>query len=463
MFCVNCGAKLENDARFCDICGTPQSQPEPVEEMPVPPEAEQAPLEAVEIPTPEVEVAPVEEPAAQPVPMPEVPAQPVYMPPVQPVAPPAPAKQPYRPRPKPHIALRIPLQILSFILSFALAFSLLGTVLLADLNHLMSAGGIKQLINAVLMPNAAPTQHIRPAAGALGVHMGQANAVPDFTIPGDLDIGLDDIPEDLFQGGNLDMEGLIDWIYDAVQEATEEPLPVTKEQVASFIAESTLSDFVAEKLAGYAEDFINGTENTTITTEELLELLDENQALLEDKFQIEITPEVKENLTASVENAMAETDLNTAIREQVFDTVAESIDQTMQEAGMRWEDLQALLQKICSDTTLYAAIGTCLVLMLLLCLVNFYNIPGGLTWIAVPCIFMGTLATLPLLLLTASPEIFADLLPGAVTGLVASFAGVLLPIHASVPILGLTLLIVSIIWRSVRTAIRRSRLRASVA
>jgi hypothetical protein len=379
-----------------------------------------------------------------------------------PAAPTVQAKKPYRPKPKPHIALRIPLQILSFLLSFILAFSLLGTVLLADLNHLMSAGGIKQLINAVLIPTSAP-HHVRPAVGALGVQLDDVPILPGFEISDDVQIDISDIPADIFSDGTVDMDGLIDWIYDAVEEAAGQPLPVGKEQVEEFIAESTVSDFVSEKLAGYAEDFINGTENTTITTEELLELLDENQKLLEEKFQVELTPEAKEALTSSLENTLAETDLNTVIREQVFETVEESIDQTMQEAGMSWEQLQPMLQVICSDAALYSAIGLCAVLMLLLCLLNFYNIPGGLTWIAVPCILMGSLVTAPLVLLSASPQIFAGMVPEAITGIVASFAGVLLPIHGSVPILGLALLIISIIWRAIRGAVRRSRLRASVA
>ena len=473
MFCDHCGAKLEDDARFCGLCGAKLTPAESVEEAPIP--TEEAPdLQVVqEVPAPCEEATPkVTEPAPEPVPEPvpdpalqpvvplEVPMQPpVFV--IPPAAPPAPTKKPYRPKPKPHIALRIPLQLLSFLLCLALSVSLLGTVLLADLNHLMSAGGIKQLINAILIPNAAP-HSIQPAVGAAGVRFDNETPVPGFTVPGDFDVN--DIPGDLINGENgVDMDGLIDWIYNTVEEAAGEPLPISKEQVEEFIAESTVSDFVSEKLAGYAEDFINGTENTTITTEELLELLEENQELLEEKFQVEITPEVKENLTAAVEDAMAEADLDSMIREQVFDTVADSIDQTMQEAGLRWEDLQPMLQTICSDTTLYTAIGICVALMLLMCLLNFYNLPGGLTWIAVPCILMGSLVTAPLVLLSASPQIFAGMVPEAITGIVASFAGVLLPIHGSVPVLGLALLIISIIWRSIRGAVRRSRLRASVA
>ena len=478
MFCENCGAKLEEDARFCGVCGTKVTLPEPAESQPAPENGGQLPLEEGTAPAPEaVEPEPAGEPVlSEPVPEPvadlppqpvvqpvyvEPPqpvAQPVYVEPPQPVA--APAKRPYRPKSKPHIALRIPLQILSFILCLVLAVSLVGTVLLADLNLLMSAGGIKQLINAVLLPTAAPC-HVRPAAGALGVHMDDA-AIPEFTIPGDLDIS--DIPSDLLNGEDgVNIDGLVDWIYNAVEEATGEPLPVSKDQVQSFIAESTVSDFVSEKLAGYAEDFINGTETTTITTQEILDLLEENQRLMEEKFQVEITPEVKDNLSVSVENAMAETDLNAVIREQVFETVKETIDESMEETGLSWEQLQPMLQTLCSDSLLYIAIGSCLVLMLLLCLLNFYNIPGGMTWSAVPCIFMGGLLTAPLVVLQASPDLFADLMPKAVTGILASFAGVLMPIHSAVLFVGLGLLIVSIIWRAIRGAVRRSRLRASVA
>lgn len=491
MFCANCGASLENEALFCPICGEKVTQPqqpeepvlstEPEETVPeTQPEALAMPELDMEVPQPEAEDAPVPaEPMPELIPQPPVPApaEPVPepapaepLPPVEPLPiappvapqPPVAAKPPVKKPYKPHVLLQIPLQFLSFILTLVLLVSLFATVALADLNHLMSAGGIKQLINAVLIPTSAP-HHIRPAVGALGVRLDDASPIPGFTIPGDLDIGLDDIPEDIFAGGGVDMDGLVDWIYNAVEEATGEPLPITKEQVEEFIAESTVSDFVSEKLAGYAEDFINGTENTSITTEEVLALLDENHTLLEEKFQVEITPEVKENLSSAVEDAMAETDLNTVIREQVFETVQDSIDQTMQGAGMSWEQLQPLLQSICSDATLYTAIGICVALMLLICLLNFYNIPGGLTWIAVPCLLAGTLLTLPLLLMAVAPELLVNVLPAAVSGLLASFAWVLMPFHAAVLIVGFVLLLVSVIWRSIRTSIRRRHLRASVA
>lgn len=463
MFCEKCGAKLEEQALFCMACGAQVLPQEPAEEAmpPLEPENMEAQISA--------------EPVEEPIPAPEngepVPAQPESQPVVpQPTAadektqpvPAAKKGKTYQPRRKPHIALRILLQLLSFVLCVVLTASLLCTVVLADLNHLMSAGGIKQLIHAVIVPASAP-RRITPAVGAVGVQLDDTTQIPSFTIPGDLDLG--DVPEDLLSGGSSEenISSIIDWVYEELEKASEEPLPVTKEQVEEFVAESTVSDFVADKLAGYADDFINGTENTAITTEEIMQLLEDNAELVEKTFDVKITEEIKQQITASVDKVVVENDLNTVIREQVFESVEKTIDESVEDTGMRWEEIQPMLQFICSDSVLYTALGTCLVLMLLLCLLNFYNVPGGLTWIAVPSILLGSLLTAPLAVLYAAPEVLAGLLPAQAVSIIGSFAGVLLPIHGSVLVLGLGLLVISIFWRVIRSSLRRKRRMAAAA
>ena len=500
MFCEKCGEKLEPQMIFCTACGAKVPQPEPVEETMLPLDSDNIQTEAVEVSLqsaeetlPELELEPESAPAqadtapaepepvviepepeilvpqtvvvepapAVPQPVAEQPAPIVPQPVVTPPAP-APAPTPKKEkRKKPHIVLRILLQFLSFVLCIVLAASLVATVVLADLNHLTSEGGIKQLVNAVLTPNSGP-QRITPAIGAAGVHLDEASANPGFTIP---NIDLDDIPEDLLNGGATEenISGLIDWIYEELQEASEEPLPITKEQVEEFVAESTVSEYVAEKLAGYADDFINGTENTTITTEEIMQLLEENTQLIEETFDVTVTEEVKQSLSKAVEKVVVENDLNTVIRVQVFETVEETIDKSVESMGMGWEDIQAMLQLISSDLVLYIAMGTCLVLMLLLCLLNFYNVPAGLTWIAVPSMLMGAILTAPLVVLKAAPELLSGLVPGNVLSIVASFANVLLPIHGAVLALGVGLLFISILWRIIRSAVRRKRRLAAAA
>ena len=159
---------------------------------------------------------------------------------------------------------------------------------------------------------------------------------------------------------------------------------------------------------------------------------------------------------SSVEKIVVEQDINNTIREQVFTAVEDAINESVSSTGKRWEDIQPLVKIICSDVTLYVAIGVCVLLMLLLMLLNFYNIPGGLTWIAIPCIIVGGLMTLALALAPSLPSMISGI-PAAAVDIIASFTAALLPIHAFVPILGVALLIISIIWRAIRSAVLRKR------
>ena len=526
MFCVHCGTKLGDDARFCVMCGKPVVAPAPaapvVEEVPVPPVAEEIPVAPVveEIPAetvveetpaetvveetpaeivveevpaesvaeeapaetvveeapaePVVEEAPaetvvketpaepvVEETPAEPV-VKETPAEPVVKEtPAEPVAVVTPAEAPKdtgkkpkkekKPRPagkKPHIMLRILTQFLSFLLCLVLIASLVGTVALADLNRIMSKNGIQQLVNACIDTTPAP-QRITPVAGAARVlPLNAGVAVPDIS----------DIPEDILTGGDTmeNINNLVSWLYNQIAASSSQPLTVTEEQVLALVQESGLSAFIAEKLAGFAEDFINNTRNTTVTTEEIMAVVEENRQLIEEKLDIEFTEKTKADLERSIHNLVVEQDLTGTIQGQVFDSVENAINDSVADTGMTWDQIQPMVKFLCSDLMLYLAIGLCVVLMLLLCALNFYNVPGGLTWIAVPCILVGGIFTAALALAALAPKLLPAV-PAAAAQILASFNMVLLPVHGAVLGFGLLLLIVSIIWRAVRKAVARKR------
>lgn len=392
MQCYVCGNFIDDSQPYCPICGAVLQPQEPIYYEGMPP----------------LEVQP---------PMPE------------------PAFAPQPARRKPHIALRIGMQLLSFLLSTLLGIALIATVLLADMHTLTSSGGIKQIIHAILLPNQAPTP-VRPmvAAGGTVIDPGQ--------------IELPEGAEDAILSG--DGNALVDILYDTMQEMLGEENPITKDQLQTFVENSTVTDYIADKAAGYAEDILNGTENTQITAEELVQLVEENKPLIEETFEIEITDDQMEEIKSNVTTIVEENDINTTIRTEI-NNVMDSAMSGAAGTGIPLAEIMEFARMLSQDTVLYVAIGACAVLLLLLCGANFYNIPAGLTWAAVPCILIGGILAAPVAVLQLMPSVLGEYAS------FASMINVLAVNHYTVPIIGLVLLIGSIVWRIVRSCIRNSQ------
>ena len=436
-----------------------------------------------EIPANAAEAAEVPQPAAEPEQLPE--------------PEPAPAeKKAKKVRRKPHIALRIPLQLLSLVLAVALLATALAGALVLDLQQLTSAGGIKQLIDAVMTTITSSAPAKSPAEPTLNklsnwtvrfdetdpsnpfeggytvivdengntvvidengnvVDMDPSDIIGDEN--GDINIDLDELPEDILTGGDTEenMDSLIDWIFDQVEQSTGEELAIDKEQVQSFVEQSTVGDYLSEKLAGFAEDYINGTENTVITADEIMELLEENEALLQSELQVELTPGLKEELKQSVNQIVQETDINNTIREEVFGAVDEMLEESTSSLGVSMDEIRSALQLVTSESMRNFVILVNVVLILLLCLLNFYNVPAGLTWAAFPLMLAGGILQVPVILLQ-NIDLSAEA-PGGIASLLASFANVFQPVHSGVLYLGVGLLVVSILWRIIRAIVRKVR------
>ena len=390
MQCYVCGNFVDDNQPYCPVCGNMMQQPDPVYYEGMPP----------------LEVQP-----------------PMYEP-----------TQPSKPqRRKPHIALRIGMQLLSFVLCLILCVTLVATVLLADLHTLTSSGGIKQIITSALLPGKAP-RSLRPMTAMAGLPMD----------PGQ--IQLPEGAEDAIASG--DSNAIVDILFDTMQDMLGEDVPITKEQLQTFVEESTVTDYIAEKAAGYAEDIINGTENTQITAEELVQLVEDNRGLIEQTFEIEITDEQMAEIEANVTAIVQENDINGTIRTEI-NNVIESAG--AEGSGIPLNEIMQTVRFLSQDTVLYGAIGACVVLLLLLCGANFYNIPAGMTWAAVPCILIGGVLAAPIAILQLMPDVLGEL------AAYASMVNVLALNHYAVPVIGLVLLIGSIVWRIVRSCIRNNR------
>lgn len=445
--CEHNDTPVTEEAGICAVSDTPCAEPIPEE----PAAQEREPVE-------EAAAEPTEkEPEAEPA------AQPVYTRSPAPVQPSKPRKQ----RRKPHILLRILLQLLSFVLSLVLFGTVIVGAVLLDLQYMTSAGGLKRLINAIIAPSHSVTAVVQPEtevvpegpkekAGPMLLITGDTTDPTADTVIGD--INMDEIPEDILTGGGTEenVGSLVDWLCDQLipEDSKSE---INKEQVQSFMEKSTVSEFVAKKLTEYADDFINGTENASITAEEIMDLLEKNEEVMKSELNIELTAEQKDQIRQSVQEMVEESDLNTTFREKVNSAASEVLEQSTESlGGLEVEDIQRILRILASGLPTVSVIGAAVVLMLLLCALNYYNVPAGLTWSAIPCILAGLLLSAPIILvknvvntMDASSEIVSG-----VGNILVSFVDVFAPIHYGVLILGAALLVISIVWRIIRAAVR---------
>ncbi len=395
----------------------------------------------------------------------------------QPAAQAAPAQKPPKTHKhrshKPPMGLRVVMQFASFLLAVVFFALAICGALLADMRELTSEGGIKKIVNALLMPTQSAPVSVRPVpveAAKLSTRTDEATLPGDITVDedgninigGDVSVDLGEIPDDILTGGGSEgnVLNLVDWLYDQIDESTDKPLKYSRDEMREFVQESTVSDFLSEKLAGYTTDFINGTEDTEITVEEVMDLLEENEDLMESKLNMEMNREQWKQIEQTVDKIVTENNISTTIRDKVYtavDNVLEDNSDLLD--GMDREDIQEALQLLTSDKLFYTCLGAAAVVLLLLCLLNYYNIPGGLTWAAMPTIFAGAILALPILLLTSATDLVVSMVPaiGGVVGVLASFVDVFAPVHYGVLLIGGGLLVLSIVWRIIRSLVRKAR------
>ena len=343
---------------------------------------------------------------------------------------------------KPPALIRLVMQIVSLLMCLTLIASLITTVLLADIRSLTSSGGIEKIITALFTPESSmqmPDPTIDPVANALPVHkLNSTTGTEDGTqIPEDVEIPMDAL---------TNSDAMTEFVTGFVESLLGEEAAADPENVSRFIEESTVMDFFAAKISSFVSDAFSGNQSATITAEEIMQLLDENQALLEDIFKIEITDEQKEQIGTQVNDMLAEADLDNTIRQSIDDLTSTPIEGM---DGMTVGDLMQTIQKISQPGVILLAFGFCLLLMLGMCLLNFYNIPQALRWCGFPCLISGAILSAPLLVINASPAILEEAMPdtAALMTVVDAALSVVAPLHFGILILGVAMIVLSFLWR----------------
>ena len=423
----------ENELQNTDLLQETPAEEVPVEEIPVEevpieePPVEDAPVEEIPVEEPPVEDAPVEETPVVEAPVAEVPAE----------KPTTPAKRPVKIRRRRPWPLKILLGLVAFALCIVMFVVTIAGTVIVDLRVMTSQGGIQQIITSLLVP-AKPSASIKTPQPRLS-----------------LDFEIDDSQQNL-------TGPLVDMIYDALKDSMMAELEMTKEDLSAFLEKSTVDEFLSEKLSGAVDDLLNETSNTTITRQDVMDLIQENKPLLEETLDVEITDDMINDIEESLESV------------EVFDKLEENgfvgiLEDAVGDAGMgamtegvsAVRQIMSYVRLITSDLAIACIAGVFLLLFGLLWLTNF-TVPKTLSDTGLVLTFAGLLLSAPVIV--ADSGLLASALSGqaAVVGILSGIFAAIGPVHYAVLGAGVLLIVLAIVAKIIKNARIKKALAAAV-
>lgn len=332
--------------------------------------------------------------------------------------------------------VKVLLRIVSILLCGCLFASLLATVLILDFRLMTSKDNMKKIAGSLLTA-PAQTQRIPLTAAMGGLRL---NAPSDTNAQ--------------------TQEALVEWLYDTLKEQHGDDLVVTQEQMQTFLDQTTTKEYLTDKIASYMEDFLNGTANTTITTEELTWLIEENNAAIENELGVKMDEAAKEQVLTFVE----EMDIGEVIRTEVIEGVEnltipggsplfpENAPAGPDPENSAWGGsytvgaLMADLRMLTSTTALTISIVINILLIVALFFINRMRLSATLCCTGIPMTIVGILLTLP----TALLQLIPSLLPNSLGNAVSVLVGTIAPVHFTMLVLGIILLIAAVITKAVQ-------------
>lgn len=305
--------------------------------------------------------------------------------------------------------VRVLLGFLSVILCFVLFVSTLVTIIVADVRLVTSKDGLQAIITQALFPTSGP---VRPM-GAL------AAGVP--------------VLSPVSGTGNEAQGAIVDAIYGLLSEQFGEDLPISQEQVEQFLSDSTLPEFLSEKVAGIVNDIYTGKSTTTITKDEVMGLLEENAALIKENLGVELNAEA----IAAVGDWVEQNDVMGTVQEEVSKitglTPSTSVkpDSSGSATGTTGEDaaipapmdmikamlsgdfsvatipnILNLVRTLTSVTALLVCVGVCLLIIGLLMLTHWGRPFAAVRSAGIPVMTAGIFMSVPAILAVAVPSLF---------------------------------------------------------
>lgn len=401
----------------------------PAEEIPI----AKTPAEDI----PEVEPAPeqpVEEAAAEPQAQPEVPVMPAP-------ATPQKIKKIKRSRPWP---LKILLELVAIILCLTLFVVTIAGALIVDLRVMTSENGLEKILTELVTSTISQPGNSAQAP------------VPNGSVT-------------LLSNVSEVSNPITDMVYDMLKDQFGQDLPLSKEEVSNFINNSTVKDFMAEKVSGAIDDFINETNNTTITKDEIMDLVKDNAPLIKESFGVEITDDqIKELETALDEIPILEELEQDGLMGFIEDSLLDADGNNGGSAGMgalangmaTVKQIMEYVRLAISNTAIGCIAGVLVFLMLLVLLVN-WSLPKTLSDIGITLLFAGLI--LSSVNFVAASGVLQIILAdqAAVIGMLTGILSSIAVVHYSILGAGVALILLAIVAKIIKNH-RRKALQAAI-
>ena len=348
---------------------------------------------------------------------------------------------------KPPVGVRVLLGILSVILCVALFCTTVLTMVVADLKVLTGKDTLQTVISQLIFANNAKSApvHMVQAVGVGGIRLEEA---------------------DVSQGDATQF--VVDFLYDYLSEAFGEDLEISKEDVSALLEESTIPEFVSDKMSSMVSDIITGESTTEITGEEILQLVEENKTIIEDVIGQELPEEVIEKIVTTVEETnvvdtvkeVVEVQLglkpapggddqegavlSPVIKENVVQGVlsgAHTVDDVMN-GGI--PTILALLREITATNVILMMAAVCLGLIGLLFALNYWKLHAALRGAGISLMVAG----LPFAVATIAVQTVPALFGVPVLRILAMVIDATAAVSLGVFFGGIAMLVGSIVWGS---------------
>ena len=322
------------------------------------------------------------------------------------------------------LGARFGLSVASLFLGLLLFFTAIATALVADVQIVMSKDGIAGIIRTVM---SAPA-HVRPnapitigAEGGLRVapRIQRTYQMPHREEPGNVAASLTD--------------QVIGMFYQEMGNMFGEEMTFTQEEFVDMVNGSTVKDYIVDKTASLITDYFNDEVTTTFEPEEVVQLIQENSALIESITGAPIPDDIAEQ----VAKAFDENEIVVIVEKEGLAGFmklmnnGENADGDADSEGSNNFDVLEnesnplqiikLLPQIGAIQNIIIGIAVCVILMAAIILINCRQLGKGLRRAGYPLLFAGSMIILNILA-KFQPDMWVSADGDATTNLILKLA-----------------------------------------